>query len=100
MMQKLKDKWNVESDFQLILIFISFSLAGSFTIYVRKPIFSLLGYDDTTPFLLKAITYIFTVTPSYFILLIIFGTMLGQFKFFWAFEKKVLSRFKRHKKTR
>lgn len=98
-MQKLKNKWEVESDVQLILIFISFSLAGSFTIYVRKPIFALLGYDDHTPFLLKAVTYIFTVTPSYFILLMIFGTLLGQFKFFWAFEKKVLNRFKRNKKA-
>lgn len=96
-MKKLKAKWQVESDFQLILIFISFSLAGSFTIFVRKPIFALLGYDEGTPFLLKAITYIFTVTPSYFILLMIFGTLLGQFKFFLAFEKKVLNRFKRKK---
>jgi hypothetical protein len=29
----------------------------------------------------------------YQILLIVNGTILGQFKFFWAFEKKMLSRF-------
>lgn len=99
MFQKLKDKWDVRSDARLALIFLSFSLAGSMTIFVRKPIFSLLGYTEDTPFLLKAITYIFTVTPSYFILLIIIGSILGQFKFFWAFEKKALSRFIPKKKA-
>ncbi len=93
MLQKLKDKWEVKSDVRLFLIFLSFSVAGSMTIFVRKPIFALLGYDESTPFLLKAVTYIFTVTPSYFVLLMIVGTLLGQFKFFWAFEKKALSRF-------
>lgn len=99
MLQKLKNKWEVESDLRLMLIFLSFSLAGSLTIFVRKPIFHLLGYDAHTPFLLKAVTYVFTVTPSYFIMLMIVGTLLGQFKFFWAFEKRALSRFVPKKKS-
>ena len=31
--------------------------------------------------------------PTYQVLLVVIGTLLGQHKFFWAFEKKMLKRF-------
>lgn len=98
MFQKLKQKWEVESDFRLVLIFLSYSLAGSATLLVRKPIFHLLNIHQDTPFVLKALLYVSTVTPSYFVMLLIIGTLLGEFRFFWAFEKRVFARFKRNRK--
>ncbi len=95
MFSKLKKKWGVESDIRLMLIFIAFSTAGSATIFIRKPIFHLLGINSETPFVFKVLLYVMTVTPSYFVMLMVIGTLLGQYRFFLAFEKKMLSRFKR-----
>ncbi|MEL0308655.1 MAG: DUF6787 family protein, partial [Flavobacteriaceae bacterium] len=35
---------------------------------------------------------IILIFPLYQVLLVLFGWIFGQFKFFWAFEKKMLKR--------
>jgi len=94
MLQKLKNRWQIESNFQLILILITFSVTGSLTLLVRRPIFEYLDIDATTSLWIKIPLSILIITPSYQVLLIIVGSLLGQFKFFWAFEKKMLNRFR------
>jgi hypothetical protein len=37
------------------------------------------------------IIYILLVFPLYQILLMVYGTLLGQFTFFWKWEKKILT---------
>ena len=93
--QKLKDKWEIKSNWQFVLINIIFAITGSLTVFVRKPAFQLIGISADTPFILKFISYIIIVTPVYFILLISVGTLFGQFRFFWNFEKKIFKRFRR-----
>lgn len=98
MLQKLKTRWHIESNLQLILILLTFSVTGSLSVMVRRPIFEYLGIDATTSLWVKIPMSILIITPAYQILLIIIGTLLGQFKFFWAFEKKMVSRFQFNKK--
>ena len=98
MLQKLKNRWQIENNFQLFLILLTFSVTGSLSVMVRRPIFDYLGIDATTSLWTKIPLSILIITPAYQILLIIVGTLLGQFKFFWAFEKKMLSRFRFGKK--
>ena len=98
MLQKLKSRWQIESNYQLILILITFSVTGSLSVMVRRPIFEYLDIDATTSLWVKIPMSLLIITPSYQILLIIVGSILGQFKFFWAFEKKMLSRFRFNKK--
>jgi len=98
MLQKLKNRWKIESNFQLILILITFSATGSLTLFVRRPIFEYLAIDASTSLWVKIPMSILIITPSYQVLLIIVGSILGQFKFFWAFEKKMLGRFRFSKK--
>ena len=98
MLQKLKNRWQIESNFQLVLILITFSVTGSLSVMVRRPIFEYLGIDATTSLWVKIPMNLLIITPSYQILLIIVGSILGQFNFFWAFEKKMLSRFHFSKK--
>ncbi len=93
MFKRLKKKWEVESNLQLILIFIVFSISGSGALLVRKLVFHLVDYTPDWPFWLTAIVYILTIVPAYQIMLMIFGTLFGQFTFFWKFEKKLLRRF-------
>ena len=86
----MKRKWGVKSIFQVILIMVVFSVAGSSVVVLRKAFFHLLGYTDQTAFWIKAVTYILFIFPSYQILLLIYGAVLGQFSFFWEKEKKLI----------
>ncbi len=93
--QRLKQKWGVDSALQVVLILIVFSLAGSTAVMLRKSFFNLIGFNANTAFWLKTIVYILFLFPTYQILLLIYGTLLGQFKFFWAKERKMLLAIRR-----
>jgi len=99
-LKKWKEKWGIESNWQFALINIIFAVTGSTTLFIRRPIFHFLGITTDTTFVLKVIAYLLTVTPSFFVMLLAIGTICGQFKFFWNFEKKVVRRFKRKKTQR
>jgi hypothetical protein len=92
--EKLKKRWQIESNLQLTLILIVFSITGSASAWLSKPFVELLGMNDASmPKWLFTILRLILIFPIYNILLIIIGTIFGQFKFFWAFEKKMFSRF-------
>lgn len=90
---RLKRKYDIKSDLQLIIINVVFALSGSVTLFARRGIFDILGIQEHTAFGIKTMAYIGTVVPSYFVILLLTGTIFGQFKFFWAFEKKMIRRF-------
>lgn len=89
-MKKLKQRWGITSNFQLTIIFIVFAITGSASAYLSKPFTEWLGITQKdlggwfTPVRLIAIF------PIYQVLLVVIGTIFGQFKFFWWFEKKML----------
>ena len=97
-MKKLKERWGIDSNFQIVVIFIVFAITGSTASFIGKPIlnylnitlenFSLFGYWTIRILLLFIM---------YQIMLIFFGWLFGQHKFFWDFEKKMLRKigFKR-----
>ena len=102
-MKRLKEKWGITSNFQIIIILLVFSITGSIAVIVAKPALNLVGLDKETisPWIFWTIR-IFIIFPIYQVLIVIIGTLFGQFQFFWAFEKKMLTRlgFKRFKETK
>lgn len=97
-MKKLKEHWGITSTWQLAIIFVVFAITGSSSVFVAKPFLHWVGMDlenfpeawwGKTLYWLLRILIIF---PFYQILLVVYGWLFGQFKFFWAFEKKMLSR--------
>jgi len=94
MLEKLKHRWNIESNFQLVIILVVFAVTGSSTLYARRGIFYLLGITIDTSMWLKVPLYILVIFPTYQILFLVVGTLFGQFKFAWEFEKKVFSKLK------
>lgn len=97
-MKKLKERWDIESNFQLVIIFIVFSITGSLAAYLAKPVLELIHLSRTAfpehffgGFLYYSLR-ILLIFPIYQVLLILIGTIFGQHKFFWNFEKKMLSR--------
>ena len=97
-MNRLKEKWGITSNFQIIIILLVFSITGSIAVWIAKPVLILVGLDKevVSPWLFWPIR-IFIIFPIYQILIVIIGALFGQFKFFWDFEKKMLVRlgFKR-----
>ena len=92
MIRKLKKRWNIDSNFQAILILVVFSITGMATLWVRKAVWPLLGLDSDTALWVKALLYVLIIFPAYQILLLLIALILGQFRFFWAFEQKMLRR--------
>ena len=88
-LERLKEKWGLKSLLQVVLILIVFSLTGMTVVLIRPVIFSWFGFTDQTPLWLKTITYILLIFPMYQLLILVYGTLFGQFAFFWEKEKKL-----------
>lgn len=92
-MKRFKEKWNIVSNYQLIIIFIVFAITGSLSLVVSDPILEALSIERE---ILSVWIFwplrIMIVFPIYQILILIIGTIFGQFSFFWEFEKKFLKR--------
>lgn len=94
---KLKKRWQIESNWQVLVILIVFAFTGTTAMYAKDLVFGLLGVTPDFPFWLRVIIWIVTILPLYNVLLIIYGTLFGQRVFFWWFLKKTLGRFRRKK---
>lgn len=92
--EKLQERWGVDSWGGIFVILFIFSISGMTSLYVRHFVFGLLGFNAQTPIWIEAIAYILTVVPSYQVLFLLYGFILGQFEFVWNFEKKSLGRIK------
>jgi hypothetical protein len=92
-MEKLKARWGITSNIQIFLIFIVFAINGSFAAWVADPLTALFGISKslTNGFIYWPLRVIL-IFPIYQLTLPIVGFLFGQFKFFWNFEKKFLSR--------
>ena len=92
-MEKLKKRWGFNTNWDIIAVLIVFSINGSFSAWVAKPITQFLGLSSETisPWFYYPIR-ILLIFPIYQATLPIVGWLFGKFNFFWEFEKKFLSR--------
>ena len=94
MIEKLINLFKVKSLKQLIIVFLVFSITGSLSVVLGEPIINFFfedGFENNLYFWIVRIIIIF---PLYQILLIIVGTVFGEFRYFWKIEKKILMRLK------
>ncbi|MCF6279194.1 MAG: diacylglyceryl transferase [Flavobacteriaceae bacterium] len=90
-MSSLKERWKITSNWQIVLILFVFSITGTSSLFVSKPIMKLLGITKENLHLIPYwILYIIIGLVFYKILLLSFGWMFGQFNFFWNFVSKTL----------
>ncbi|MGB3607647.1 DUF6787 family protein [Psychroserpens sp.] len=94
LIKKLEHKWIVDQRWEMIRIFIVFAITGSSSMFVGRPFIAFLGItkENLNP-ILYWVLFIIIGLIFYQILLVLFGWLFGQFKFFWEFEKKMLRRF-------
>ena len=93
-MNRLKKKWGITSNYQIMVILLVFSITGSIAVVITNPVLKLISLDE---YLVSTWIFwpirIFIIFPIYQVLIVVIGALFGQFKFFWAFEKKMLVRF-------
>jgi hypothetical protein len=98
MIKYLKKKWGITSNVQLAVIFVVFAITGSVSAKLAAPVLEILGVESSDfvevplGMILYTLLRVLIIFPIYQILLIIVATIFFQFKFFWEFEKKILSR--------
>lgn len=92
-MKKLKQRWGITSDYQLIVIFIVFAVNGTLSARIGDFLMGLIGWTKQS---LNPVLYFFIMTllilPIYPLLLMVTGWLGGQSKFFWPFAKRILNR--------
>jgi hypothetical protein len=90
----LEKRWILNYRWEMIRVFIVFAVTGSSSMYIGRPIMKWMGISQEN---LGSVLYwfLFIVIGLIFyqILLVTYGWLFGQFKFFWEFEKKMLKRF-------
>lgn len=94
-MSNFKQRWNITSNWQVFVILVVFAVTGSTSALISKPILEIVGItkDNVSGWIYYPL-YIILIFPFYQILLVFYGFIFGQFKFFWAFEKKMLRSMK------
>jgi hypothetical protein len=96
---KLKQKWNLENAWQVVIILIVFACTGFTVLFIKKPLLNLLAgkQGDTWT---ATVLYYLLILPVYNVLLLAYGFLFGQFRFFWEFEKRFIKRigswFRKH----
>ena len=87
---KLENRWQV-SRVQVFLILIVFACTGFTVMFLKEPVLSLFASPEDRTIWFSIVYYIL-ILPVYNIILLFYGTLFGQFRFFWAFEKRMFKR--------
>ena len=102
MLEKLMKKWNVSRK-DLLVILCVFAITGTTTAYLSKAITGWAGFTDETHWAWKLLLRLGMLLIGYQLILLMVAFLLGQFSFFWQFERKLLQRlglFKKDKKEK
>ena len=95
-MEKIRRLFGVGSNYQLIIVNIVFAVTGTLALYLAGDDLDFIGvmHGDVSNVVYWTLR-ILVIIPVYQILLIVIGTVFGEFSYFWELEKKMFSRFKK-----
>jgi len=92
-MKKLKERWGITTIYQLLLITVVFAINGSLSARISNYLMTFIGInDDNTHWFIYYLILLLLVLPIYPFLLMGFGYLFGQSKFFFPFGKRMLSK--------
>ena len=95
--ERLKQRWKLESVFQVVMVLVVFACTGFTVLFLKKPILHFLvgKQGDSTA---ASVIYYLLILPLYNVILLAYGFLFGQFRFFWEFEKRFFNRIFGNKK--
>lgn len=88
---RLAKRWGV-SPARVGVILVVFACTGFTVMYLKKPLVAWASGDAGDPPLFFSVLYYVLILPIYNALLLLYGALLGQFSFFWSFEKRFFAR--------
>jgi len=88
--KKLQKRWNVNAK-QAVIILIVFACTGTTVLFIKEPLLNIIIGEEEKNWM-HSLLYFILILPVYNILLLCYGWVFGQFKFFWAFEKRFVRR--------
>ena len=91
---KLQERWQLKSAWQVIIVLIVFACTGFTVMFLKQPVVAFFAGDGDRS-VWFSVAYYLLILPVYNVILLFYGFIFGQFRFFWEFEKKMFSRFKR-----
>ncbi len=90
--QKLKERWNVKTGWDVVIILLVFACTGFSILYLKRLIYGWIGLDAQSAAWLRWLVALVVVLPLYQVVLLVWGWLFGKFTFFWAFEKRMMAR--------
>jgi hypothetical protein len=87
---RLRKRWGVGTG-QVFIILLVFACTGFTVLFLKRPVVAYFAGDGEQP-LLFSILYYILILPVYNAILLVYGALFGQFKFFWEFEKRFFRR--------
>jgi formyltetrahydrofolate-dependent phosphoribosylglycinamide formyltransferase len=91
MVKRLQQKWGI-SGIQFWVIFVAFGLTGITTAFITRYITDWIGLTDETFWLWEVLVRIIMLLFGYQVVLLTYGALLGQWAFFWKYEKLLLQK--------
>ena len=92
-MEKIRRIFRVGSNYQLLIVNVVFAITGSLALYSAGYLLDLMDLNDKN---MNQVLYwtlrIVLILPVYQILLILVGSLFGEFEYFWEMEKKIINR--------
>jgi len=89
-LKKLKKRWNIQSNGQLFIVFLVFAITGSSAAKLAAPLTEFFEIKKVMGWYIYWPFRILIIFPIYQLLLVFYGWVYGEFRFFWKFEKKML----------
>jgi len=93
---KLKQRWAINNTWQVLVVLFVFACTGITVVLLKNPLLGFfdLSFKESTTF---TVLYYILILPVYNLILLFYGLIFGQFKFFWEFEKRFVKRMTRRK---
>ena len=92
MINNLVKIFKVKNFFQLFIVFLVFGITGSLSVVLGEHVLYFFLQDRLEENFFYWFLRIILIFPLYQILLIVVGTIFGEFNYFWKFTKKILKR--------
>ena len=93
-LQRLQTKWQLKSLTQVLLVLLVFACTGTTILLIKNPILAFFDIERGGG-VMNTLAYLLLVLPLYQIMLLIYGFIFGQFRFFWEKEKQLVQRIGR-----
>jgi hypothetical protein len=95
MLEKFIKIFNANSFSHLIIIFLVFGITGSLSVVLSEPILNYLRLDKITNYVaVHMLLRFFVILIIYQVLLIVVGSIFGQFDYFRKIQKRFLVRIR------